>query len=105
MGKWRYAHWTGTTWITQTIFNDRDKSLSLMLDVSNNPRLAFGSYGDLKYATTSGGVWVSQTIEINAEHPSLALDGTGVPAISTIHGGAEEKTLALSMRFCLALLG
>lgn len=81
-GEMRYAHWTGTTWITQTMFHERDKSLSLMLDTSNNPRLAFGSYGSLKYATLSGGVWVSQTIETYAEHPSMALDGTGVPAIS-----------------------
>jgi hypothetical protein len=77
-------------WNYQTIEtnNQRCLEISLAIDSSGNPHIAYGNYGGdekLMYATNSWGHWSIQAIDHTTGALSLALDQDGNPHIS-YHG-------------------
>jgi hypothetical protein len=81
----RYASWSGSAWIIQTITNNAIEG-SLALDSNDNPHI---SYND-KYASWNSSDWTVQTIDQGGFHNSLALDSSDNPHICYCYnlGGA-----------------
>jgi hypothetical protein len=87
----RYAKWTGAAWSVQTVDShsggDIGEVISLVLDSSDNPCIAYSDYSksDLRYARWDGAVWVIQTVDSVGNvglYASLALDSSNNPCIS-----------------------
>jgi len=84
----KYAHWTGTEWIIETVdAGDAGPFCSLALDSSDRPHIAYLDWGanELKYAHWDGDEWQYEYVETGGDtcyYISLALDSNDHPHIS-----------------------
>ena len=92
----KYTFWTGTTWVSQTVDDapwvGQHSSLALADTAPYTPHIAYhaththnDTWNDLKYATWTGSIWISQTVDGTSDvgkYPSLALDANDSPHIS-----------------------
>jgi len=88
-GDLKYARWTGSKWVTQTVDSEGLVGMytSLALDSDGNPHISYydATNGSLKYAWWTGSTWLIQTVDSEGDvgrYTSLALDGAGHPHIS-----------------------
>jgi PKD repeat protein len=95
-GNLKHADWTGSIWVSQTVDSAPTvgKYASLALDTTApyTPHISYlatsnwgGTWFDLKYATSTGSGWISETVDSTGDvglYSSLALDADGSPHIS-----------------------
>jgi hypothetical protein len=91
-GDLKYAHWDGSTWISETVDYDGGWNSYIAIDSHDRPHIAYrdaqGFSGTaLKYAHWDGSAWQIDTIEdlistINSRDTTLGLDGDDQPHIS-----------------------
>jgi len=91
-GDLKYAHWDGSTWISETVDYAGGWNSYIALDSNNRPHIAYrdaiGFSGTaLKYAHWDGSAWQIDTIEdlistSSSRDTTLALDGDDQPHIS-----------------------
>lgn len=83
----RYARWTGTGWVIQTLDQSRTVG-SLVLDASGKPNIAYTresgcrdeSLCGVRYARWTGTKWVLETVVSDRRgHDYLELDNAGIP--------------------------
>jgi len=83
--KLKYAYWTDTGWIIQTVYSSSAVwYLSLALDENDLPRIAYYD-GVLKYAAYDGTAWDINVVDQSGDvghYPSLAFDSINNPHIS-----------------------
>jgi fibronectin type 3 domain-containing protein len=86
--KLKYASWTGTQWINETV--DYVFSVggycSLALDSNDYPHISYDDEqnDDLRYAFWNGSTWIRQTVDpvgLGAHYTSIALDSNDYPHI------------------------
>lgn len=88
-----YANKTGLTWVIETVENGITtnpttywSTLSIAMDSSSNPHIGYYNQatGQVKYASKSGGIWTTETVESldDVSDCSLAFDLAGNPHIS-----------------------
>jgi hypothetical protein len=82
----KYAYWTGSNWLIQTVDSNGGIDVSMVLDSSDNPHI---SYRDrdyhYKYAHWTGDDWQITTIETGgAGKTSIVLDSSEKPHICFI---------------------
>lgn len=87
----KYGFWNGTEWDTELVDAGGAVSVSLALDSSDNPHIAYcgGLYGDrdLIYAKWDGSSWVFEDIDTDGNvgfFCSIGLDSYGYPHVSYI---------------------
>jgi hypothetical protein len=81
----KYAYWTGSQWVVQVVSNTSGRQLSIALDSSNQPQIAFFDTGGvMRYAKWTGTKWDIQTIAgcNSAGSPSIVIDANNTPHIS-----------------------
>ncbi len=86
----RYAHWGGDGWSTWDIETIPQRGyaatyVSLALDATDMPHIAYSVNGALRYARWDGNAWIIQEIDTDVGlGNSLALDRAGIPHISYV---------------------
>ena len=99
----RYARWSGSQWLTETVAVSGGRFPSLKLDVDNRPHISYrannGNYDQrlLKYAWWDDDQWQTQTADERGaagKYSSLALDDAGNPFISHFDDAAGELRVA-----------
>jgi hypothetical protein len=92
----KYAHWTGSTWVTQTLESTVESRgvtgmfSSLALDADGNPHILYiyvhdgeTIYDQLRYAWWDGNTWTYEQVGTAApRETSLAFDDGGTPHIA-----------------------
>jgi len=82
----KYAKWTGSAWVIETIADYVGQYPSLALDGSGYPHITYYG-GGLKYAKWTGSTWAIETVDSSGgEYTSLALDSSDNPHISYYSG-------------------
>ncbi len=91
-GRLQYASWTGSTWNIQMLDSGAGLGTSLVLDNSDNPRIAYGG-GFLKYAEYDGKAWHVSTLDSGGAGltTSIVLDSAGHPCIA--YTGPSQSSL------------
>lgn len=89
----RYAHWTGSDWLIQTVDNG-GWGLALALDPQGQPHISYrnqaseGSVAMLKHAHWTGTAWQQTEIgRVDWGTTSIVTDHTGKPIIAYSYGG------------------
>lgn len=80
-------------WVTETVYALGGGDVSLALDGSGAPHIAFTSEGDIKYARRQAGSWELETVDAGQLRVSLALDEVGTPSIAYFQRGANYDQL------------
>ncbi len=91
-GDLKYAHWNGTTWVSETVDTDGGWDSYIVVDSQDRPHIAYrdakGFSGTaVKYAHWDGSTWQIDTIaalvsSISSRDTTLALDTNDLPHIS-----------------------
>src|SRR5262249_9794826 len=93
-------------WTLETVDSGFSYYTSLALDAQGNPHISYYAdftQGDLKYASKSGGVWTTESVDITGDvgsYTSLALDAEGNPRISyydTVNGDLKYTDSAVHL--------
>ena len=91
-GDLKYARWTGSTWIIQTVESTGTVGLysSIALDSNNRPHISYYDYinADLKYAHWTGSTWNIQTVDSGGQAGGTCRLGMGASAYP---GGKANK--------------
>ncbi len=86
-----YSYWNGSSWVTSYVDNSEFEGarISLALDSSGNPNIAYKAYGTsaLKYASWNGYSWDIEILDSSGWYPSLAIDSNDNPHI--VYGKAN----------------
>jgi hypothetical protein len=87
-----YSHRVGGGWTTEVVAPEISSSVSLALDASGIPHVAYVTAASptVRYASLAGGVWTSEDVDLPTDQSgdlSLAFDATGVPHVAYPWGG------------------
>ncbi len=84
----KYARWTGSTWITQTVDTNiygqqyATHHISIALNSTDIPYIAYSNGHGVMNAYWAGNTWVIQTVADWGEIPSLGIDHANIPHIA-----------------------
>jgi hypothetical protein len=101
----RLARWDGSSWVIESVASDDyirsiSSSISLALDSSDNPLIAFDHYDEmeeqyyLEFARWTGTDWNIEVVDSNAGGPLLVLDSSDDPIIG--YAGGDRCTVKLA---------
>jgi hypothetical protein len=88
----KYAYWTGTSWMIQTVDTGAGEGTSLRLDGAGNPHISYNGSG-LRYAYRTDNSWNVEMVDSQcgfAEPTSLVFDSNDNPRISYSCGWATR---------------
>lgn len=92
----KYAHWDGSTWLTEIVDSVGTVGLdnSLELDSNGYPHISYydTSNNYLKYAKWDGSSWVIEILDVDGgKYTSLALDSLDNPCIAYFAGSGYNE--------------
>ena len=96
----RYAQWTGTAWVIETIdetpgAGDWLQPRALALDDFDNAHVSYSVDGGLSYAKRNDGVWTTDVVDPTGSGDSnLVLDTSGNPHISCHYSLTDDVKYA-----------